>query len=149
MKFLLNTATAVALALPGLAAAETVTAGDLQITDARIFETAPTAKAGGGYATITNPGDSADALIDVAADFPKVELHESYEEDGVMKMQHVERLEIPAGGSAELAPGGYHVMFMGLSEPFEQGDEIPVTLSFETAGDVEVIFHVVERKAEH
>jgi len=149
MKFLLNTATAVALALPGLAAAETVTAGDLQITDARIFETAATAKAGGGYATITNQGDSADALIDVAADFPKVELHESYEEDGVMKMQHVERLEIPAGGSAELAPGGYHVMFMGLSEPFEQGDEIPVTLSFEKAGDVEVIFHVVERKAEH
>ncbi len=139
-------ATALALSLPTLAAAHDYRLGDLEIIHPRIFETAATAKAGGGYVTIANTGDSADALIGVSAAFPMVQLHESFEQDGVMRMQHIERLEIGAGETAELAPGGYHVMFMGLTEPFEAGQEVPVTLSFENAGEIEVNFTVIERE---
>jgi len=139
-------ATALALSLPTLAVAHNYRLGDLEIIHPRIFETAPTAKAGGGYVTIANTGDSADALVGVSAAFPMVKLHESVEQDGVMRMQHIERLEIGAGETVELAPGGYHVMFMGLTAPFEAGQEVPVTLSFENAGEIEVNFTVIERE---
>lgn len=147
MKFLLSAT--LAASLPMIAAASDYTFGDLEIIHPRVFETAATAKAGGGYVTIANKGESDDALIGAKADFPKVEIHESYEEDGVHKMQHVERIAVPAGEIVELAPGGYHVMFMGLSDPFEVGEEIPVTLVFEKAGELEVAFRVEERTQEH
>ena len=57
---------------------------------------------------------------------------------GMMGMQPVARLEIPAGGTVELKPGGYHIMLMGLARPLKEGDEIELTLSFAKAGDVKV-----------
>lgn len=138
-------ATVLALTLPTFAAAHDYTFGDLEIIHPRAFETAATAKAGGGYVTIANNGDTDDTLIGVKADFPKVQIHESYEEDGVHKMQHVESIAVPAGDIVELAPGGYHVMFMGLSEPFTVGQDVPVTLVFEKAGEVEVMFMIEAR----
>lgn len=141
-------AATLALALPTFAAAHDYTLGALEIGHPMAYETAATAKTGGGYVTITNSGDSDDALIGAKADFPKVQIHESFEEDGVARMRHVEKLEIPAGETVELAPGSYHVMFMGLAEPFEVGAEIPVTLVFEKAGDIDVMFHVEERNGD-
>ena len=140
--------TAFALVLPGLAAAHEIIAGDLEIIHPMAFETSATAKAGGGYVTIANNGDTPDALIGIRADFPKVDIHESFEQDGVHRMQHVDRIEIPAGETIELAPGGYHVMFMGLSAPFEAGAEFPATLIFEKAGAVDVTFKIEERNGE-
>ena len=62
------------------------------------------------------------------------QLHESVEKDGVATMQPVETLEIPAGGSVELKPGGYHIMLMGLKAPLKKGDMIMLELKFEHAG---------------
>ncbi|QQA41604.1 copper chaperone PCu(A)C [Pelagovum pacificum] len=110
------------------------------------FATTPTAMSGAGYLTVTNEGDTPDALIGIEADFPRVMLHTSSEEDGVMRMEHVERFEIAPGETLTLAPDGNHVMFMGLDgDPFEAGEEIPATLIFETAGRVDVVFNVEER----
>jgi copper(I)-binding protein len=59
--------------------------------------------------------------------------------DGVMIMRPVEGgLEIPAGETVELKPGGLHIMFMAVSEPFNEGETVPVTLEFEKAGSVEL-----------
>jgi len=140
---------AIALVLPTLAGAHNIRHGDLEIIHPRAFETAPAAKAGGGYVTISNEGETDDALVAVAADFPKVMLHQSIEEDGVMRMRHVDRIALPAGEIVELAPGGYHLMFMGLTDPLEPGQEFPVTLTFEKAGDVEVMFKVEARTDNH
>ena len=139
-------ATILALALPTFAAAHEYTLGDLEIIHPIIFETAAKAKSGGGYVTIANAGESDDALVAAKADFPKVMLHQSVEKDGVMTMKHVDKIAVPAGAIAELAPGGYHIMIMGLTEPFVAGQEVPVTLVFETAGEIAVTFHVVERE---
>ncbi|WP_138935136.1 copper chaperone PCu(A)C [Roseovarius arcticus] len=111
-------------------------------------ETAATAKSTGGYLTITNHGDAEDALVGTKADFAKVMLHQSEEKDGVATMTHVERLVVPAGETIKLAPCGYHVMFMGLSDPFEGGTEVPATLAFEKAGDIDVVFNIEERGAD-
>ncbi|MFV0243453.1 MAG: copper chaperone PCu(A)C [Qingshengfaniella sp.] len=133
--------------LPSLALAHGFTIGTLEIHHPYAFETAPAVQSGGGYMSITNTGDEADALIDVKADFPRVMLHLSEEKDGVATMRHADRIEIPAGATIDLAPGGYHVMFMGLDEDgLDAGEKIPATLVFEKAGAVEVTFNVEARE---
>ncbi|MCX7889166.1 MAG: copper chaperone PCu(A)C [Rhodobacteraceae bacterium] len=135
------------LALAALpAGAHEFTAGGLTIGHPYAFETAPTAMAGGGFMTITNEGAEADRLLAVRADFPKVEIHETVEKDGVASMQPVEAIDIPAGATVELKPGGYHVMFVGLEgRPLVAGTMIPATLVFEKAGEVAIEFAVQKR----
>lgn len=123
--------------------------GDLVIDHPMAFETPATAMSGGGYLTITNNGTEDDRLIAVQADFPRVMLHTTEMKDDVARMMHIDAVEVPAGETVSLAPGGLHVMFMGLDgDPFEQGEEIPATLVFEHSGEVEVIFNVEERTTE-
>lgn len=137
---------AITLGLPTLAAAHDFKAKDLEILHPMAFETPVTAKTGAGYFTINNTGDTDDTLLEVRADFPMVMLHKSEEKDGVATMKHVDKIDIPAGQAIELAPGGYHVMFMGLGgDPFEEGEKIKATLVFEHAGEVAVEFNVEPR----
>ena len=53
-------------------------------------------------------------------------------------MRQVQSIDVPAGGTAELKPGGLHVMLIGLSQPLTLGTKIPLTLTFERAGPVTV-----------
>lgn len=119
--------------------------GDIEIMHTVAFESPKMAKAGAGFMMIKNNGDADDKLLEVRADFPKVEIHTTEEKDGIAKMIHIDDLPIPAGESVKLAPGGLHIMFMGLSDPLEKGTEIPATLVFENAGEVEVVFSVEAR----
>lgn len=57
---------------------------------------------------------------------------------GMTGMQPVDRIEIPAGGTVRLEPGGYHLMLMDLTEMPAVGSTVELTLTFETAGDVVV-----------
>ena len=67
-----------------------------------------------------------------------------------MRMREVEKgLEIPAGGSVMLAPGGFHLMMTGLKAPLKQGTSVPVTLVFEKAGKVDVELAVEAMGASH
>lgn len=60
----------------------------------------------------------------------------------VMKMRQVQSIDVPAKGSVELQPGGLHLMFIDLKGQLKSGDQVPVKLKFEKAGEVEVKFHV-------
>ena len=56
-----------------------------------------------------------------------------------MKMGELaDGIEVPAGGTVTLAPGGMHIMFMKLKQPFVEGTAVPLTLTFEKAGSVDV-----------
>lgn len=92
-----------------------------------------------GYLTIVG-GDTADALI--AASSPvsgSIEIHETTADaSGMTAMHPVERIDIAAGATVRLEPGGYHLMLMELVEPVEVGDTVEITLTFETAGEVVV-----------
>jgi len=92
------------------------------------------------YMTITNPGSSADALLSASSPAAKtVELHQSTTDaSGMTSMTPVARLEIPAGGSVELKPGGYHLMMMGLLYQLMDGSKVDIDLVFEKAGKVTV-----------
>ena len=138
MKFLI----AALVLICGSVSAQTYQAGDLTLTDAFSYPT--TGRSGAGYFTLTNDG-AADALLDVEADYPKVMLHKSMMKDGVMTMEHQMRVVVPPQGEIKFAPGGYHVMFMGLKEGWGVGDDIKATLIFEKSGSLEVTFKVIER----
>lgn len=88
------------------------------------------------YMFIENPTDTTVTLVAGSTVYAEmVEIHEIIMENDVMKMRELENgLEIPAGGTAELKQGGYHVMLMGLKYPFVAGEAVSLTLTFEYAG---------------
>ena len=126
-------------AAPGaMDAAGSATVGDIVIEAAWTRQSPPGARAGGGYARITNTGDEPDALIGGSAPFSeRLEVHEMSVTDGVMRMAELENgLTIAPGGTVTLEPGGLHLMFIGLTEPPVAGASVAVTLEFERAGVV-------------
>jgi len=128
---------AASLAAPALA---DVKAGPLVISDAWARATPPGARVGGGYLTVKNTGAEPDTLVSVAsAASEKTQLHMMKTEDGVMTMRPAEEgVEIPAGGTLTLEPGGYHIMFIRPKAPFVQGETVPLTLTFAKAGPVDI-----------
>jgi copper(I)-binding protein len=129
--------------ISGMAAAETYSAGGLQIGNPWARATPKGATVGAGYLTITNKGAEADRLIGgSAAPAARFEVHNTVTENGVARMRQVTGLEIKPGETVELAPGGMHVMFMGLKQPLRQGQTVKGTLVFEKAGTVAIEFTV-------
>jgi periplasmic copper chaperone A len=124
--------------------AQTAEIGALKITGAWAKAMLPGQPVGGGYLTVENAGAEADTLVSVTSDAsPDVEVHEMKMEGDVMKMRQLtDGLEIPAGGTVELKPGGFHLMFMSVPEPFKEGGMVNVKLKFEKAGEVEVTLPV-------
>lgn len=127
---------------PSLALAGGYTKGDLKVENPWVRTTIPDRPAA-GYMMIQNAGDAADAIV--SASSPKVErieLHTHIMEDGVMKMRTIEKIEVPAKGSAELKTGGLHLMIFGAKEPLKAGETLPITVVFEKAGPLEMEFAV-------
>ena len=98
---------------------------------------------GGGFLTITG-GSAPDRLLSVSAGVAKlVELHTMELDGNVMRMRALDGgIAIPAGQRVELKPGGYHVMFLGLTQTLKSGAHFPLTLRFEQAGEVQVEMQV-------
>lgn len=91
------------------------------------------------YLTIENTGDQPERLLHAHCDVAgTVELHQTKMEGGVMKMQPVDGIDIPAKGTVELKPGGLHIMLIGLTRDLNPGDEIELELHFDKAGHVPV-----------
>ena len=143
LRAILAAVTALLLASP--AAAHSVTIGALSLTDLWTRATPPSAPTGGGYLTIENTGAEADRLIGITSPTAaRAEIHEMTTKDGTMIMRPAPGgIEIPAGGTVALAPGGFHIMFMDLKEPFVEGGKVPVTLTFEKAGSIDTFLHVL------
>jgi len=115
----------------------TSASAEMIIDDARLVAAFGSARAAAAYMEIKNEGES-DALIGAYSDLAMTMLHETVESDGVMKMEMTERVEIPQYHVASLAPGGLHVMVMGLSPDVLGEETFPLTLIFETAGEITV-----------
>jgi copper(I)-binding protein len=127
------------------ALAHEVKVGSLALTDLWTRATPPKAPTAGGYLTITNTGSEADTLVSASTPLAeKGEIHLMETKDGVMTMKPVEGgIALPAGESVALAPGGYHLMFLGMKEPIVEGGKMPVTLTFAKAGTIETFLHIL------
>jgi hypothetical protein len=131
------------MALP--AAAHDYKLGALEISQPWARATPPTAPTGGGYLSVKNTGTTPDRLISASSPAAGiVQVHEMKMEGNVMRMREIDGpLEIKPGETVTLAPGGMHLMMMGLKAPLKQGEKVPLTLVFEKAGKIDVELVVV------
>jgi protein SCO1/2 len=91
------------------------------------------------YLQITNRGDHDERLVSASTDAAHMtEIHTMQMHDDVMQMRRVEHIEIPAGETVVLRPGGLHIMLMGLTHPLIEGDTLALTLTFESGMTIQV-----------
>ena len=137
------------LILPGLIlglaaplAAHEYKAGALLIDHPVIRVASPVAKTGAGFMTIRNAGRQDDRLLSVTTEASnRADLHGTIRDGNVMKMRaQAGGVPVPAGGSVTFAPGGLHVMFIGLKAAVPEGRLVKARLTFEKAGSVDVMF---------
>lgn len=118
--------------------------GALEIGHPWARATPPTAPTGGGYLSIKNTGTEPDRLLSASSPAAgTVQVHDMKMEGSVMRMREHGPLEIKPGETVTLAPGGMHLMMMGLKAPLKQGETVPLTLVFERAGKIDVELSVV------
>jgi copper(I)-binding protein len=102
----------------------------------------PVPAAGGNDAVffrLVNTGNEADQLLGGESPVAEsVEIHKTTMEEGVMRMEHIPGLELPAKGEVLLEPGGYHVMLIGVNSSLALGDTLPITLRFEKSGEIQM-----------
>jgi len=117
---------AVLLCASAMAQAQT----DISVGDAWVRATVPQQKVTGAFMQLTAAQDA--RLIEVRSSIAgSAELHQMSMTDNVMKMRHIEGLDLPAGKAVGLTPGGYHVMLFDLKAPVMAGDKIALTLIIE------------------
>ncbi len=121
---LLGTLSLACLSFPALS--------QVQVADPWVRGTVAQQKATGAFMTLTSV--AATRLVDVRSPVAGiVEIHEMVMDNQVMRMRALPGLDLPAGKSVELKPGGYHVMLMDLKQPMKVGESVPITLVFENA----------------
>ncbi len=117
-------ATAIAL-LAAMAAQAQVT-----VKDAWVRATVPQQKATGAFMQLQSATDA--KLVSASSSVaPITEVHEMAMQDNVMRMRQVPAIDLPAGKTVELKPGGYHVMLMDLPQQVKEGQTVALTLVFE------------------
>jgi copper(I)-binding protein len=136
---------AAATALVAPAAAADYDVGSIHISQPWSRATPKGAASGAGYMTLTNTGTVPDRVSCASDDAStQCQIHSMTMDGGVMKMRPVEGgLEIKPGESVALKPGGYHMMFLDLKHPLEQGKTVKATLKFDRAGTIEVDYPVL------
>ena len=108
----------------------------IEINDAWARASVPGARSGAAYFTLRNNGPEDDVLL--GAESPAagiVQVHKTTVDDnGMMQMEHLDEVRLPAGVELGFAPGGYHIMMIGLETALQPGLEFPLTLEFLGAG---------------
>lgn len=99
------------------------------VTEAWVRATVPTQKATGAFMQLNSKTDS--RLIEVSSPGLVTELHEMATQDNIMRMRQLDGLDLPAGTTVALKPGGYHIMFFDVKNQIKEGDVVPLKLVFE------------------
>ena len=143
---------------PGIALAHGIKARDLAIDHPYATPTRPGMTTGAVYfRVIKNNGTEPDRLLSARTPAATtVELHRMEMDGDVMRMRTVPAVELPAKTEVRLrhgTPNGHHLMLLGLKAPLKDGDRIPMTLTFQRAGEREVVWvqtpHSSKNETEH
>jgi copper(I)-binding protein len=108
-------------------------AESVKVADAWVRAPVAGQKTAAAYVELTSAGDA--ALV--AAGSPaaaRVEMHSMTMDGGVMRMRAAPKIDLPAGRTVKLAPGGLHLMLIDVKEPLKAGDKVPLVLSIQPAG---------------
>ena len=124
----------------GGTADEPVAAGGITVTEAWAPPPALAGGKGAAYFLVRNDRDTDtpnDRLIAVSCTLSMAEMHKSVmADDGSMTMNPVDGVDVPAGATVAFERGGLHIMFMGVAEPPAVGETVPLTLTFQNAGEI-------------
>ena len=119
------------LALAAAFAVSSAAFAQVTVKDPWVRGTVAQQKASGAFMLLQSATDA--RLVSAASPVAGVvEIHEMRMEGDVMRMRAVTGLDLPAGSTVELKPGGYHVMLMDLKKPLQDGDMVPLTLTVES-----------------
>ena len=104
---------------------------------------------GAVYVTIENKGGKDDRLVSVMTDHAAMAMvHQTEMSDGVARMRMAGEINIPAGTSIKMVPGGTHIMLEGLRTPLKTGDRFELVLKFRESDDERVTVRVAQADAE-
>jgi copper(I)-binding protein len=110
-----------------------------QVRDAYVRAVPPGQQTSAAFMHISNPGHQTMALVAAESSVARVvELHTHVQEDGMMKMRRVERIELPPGTEVVLQPGGLHLMLIGLKQPLAPGDPVDLHLVFDAGQTIDI-----------
>jgi copper(I)-binding protein len=112
-------------------------ADNIMVHNAWVRSAPPNAKVLAAYMEIMNKSDEPRALTAVSSSlFAKVQMHKTEMQGGMMKMIRQKQLDIPAGGSLTLEPGGYHLMLMNPKSVLQVGEQVDIELQFDNGRTV-------------
>ena len=116
---------------------QAVSANEIMFGPLQFRATVGSMPSSAAYVSIMNHGKMADRLVGATSNLArKTELHKMEMDNGVMRMRQVEGgIDLPAGKTIHLLPGGYHVMLIGLNAPLTAGSMFEITLVFQNAGE--------------
>lgn len=139
---------ALGLGLPcGTALAQAV--DDVAVEGAYVRAVPPGQSNSAAFMKISNQGAAAHALVGGSTPAAKaLELHTHTMEGGMMRMRQVEKIDLPAGDTVSLQPGGLHLMLIGLQQKLVPMESVPITLRFEDGSEktLEVPIHKLQMK---
>lgn len=108
----------------------------VDVKDAWVRSTVPGQKGSGAFMKLTAKNGA--RLVGASSPVAGIaEVHEMKMEGDVMTMRALPVLDLPAGKTVELKPGGYHLMLMDLKQPLPKDSTVPLTLRFKDAKGAE------------
>lgn len=114
-------------------------AGEIVVVDPYVRMVPQGVPTTGAFMTLKNTSNTDRRLLRVDSPAAKtVELHNHLNDNGVMKMRQVREIQIKAGSQVELRPGSYHVMMIDLKRPLQEGEKVPLALSFDDGSSEKV-----------
>ncbi len=127
--------------------ASSLFANEVVILDAYVRAVPPNLPNSASFMKITNNSNKKISLISVNSTVAKnIELHEHVKSNGMMKMQQIQSIEIPANSTVELKPGGLHVMLIGLNKKLKATDKVD-SFKFNFSDDTSIVLKNVPVKS--
>lgn len=121
-----------------------IASAELDIRDPWIKNLPPSVPVRAGYMTIHNPQTKTVSIVSLCSDaFASIEIHQTIEQDGMMRMEQMSSLKIESNSSVQLAPGGLHLMMMNPSEPTQPGDLLEIVIILDDGSEQRVEMQVI------
>lgn len=125
-------------------------ANSISVSKPWVRATFALAKTGAAYVSLTNTSDQPVILLSVSvsdAVATQAELHHTVMHDDMMQMQELkEGIQIDANSTVDLAPGGMHMMIMGLTGPFNKGNSVDIELRFADGSSASHTFLILDKR---
>ncbi|TCV83004.1 hypothetical protein EDC63_11739 [Sulfurirhabdus autotrophica] len=114
---------------------------NLTVSKAWVRATVPGQEVSGAFMDLTSKTNA--RLIKAESPVAEiVEIHSMSMQNGVMNMREIKELDLPAGKTIQLAPGGFHIMLINLSKQLKAGDSIPIKLTIKEAGNTDSVISI-------